>query len=112
GGVAHGRHRDDDGVSRLARGHDPLGDALDPVRVSDRGSTVFLDDEGHGRASTSPVVSTLLVAGSPESTRERRRASLPPRRRQGNGGPPRPAGSAPPPSAARAARRRRASPSG
>jgi hypothetical protein len=35
--------------------HDALGDALDPVRVRDRGSTVLLDDEGHGGLSTSRI---------------------------------------------------------
>ena len=47
GRVAHGGHHDDDVVSGIAGGHDPLGDPLDPVGVLHRRAAVLLHDQAH-----------------------------------------------------------------
>ena len=51
GGITHRRHDHHDLVPRFAGRHDPLRDPLDPIRVSDRRTTVFLHDERHGCAA-------------------------------------------------------------
>ena len=48
GGVAHRGDHDDDVVTVLLRGDDPLGDALHVLGGRDGGTAVLLDDEGHG----------------------------------------------------------------
>ena len=48
GRVAHRGHHDDDVVTVLLRGDDPLGDALHVLGGRDGGTAVLLDDEGHG----------------------------------------------------------------
>src|SRR4051812_6693173 len=48
GRVAHRGDHDDDVVAVLLGSHDPLGDALDVRRSRYGGTTVLLDDQGHG----------------------------------------------------------------
>jgi hypothetical protein len=50
-GVAHCRDDHHDVVAALARHDDPFGDPLDPFGVRDRGTTVLLHHDRHGRAS-------------------------------------------------------------
>ena len=47
GGVAHRGDDDDDLMTRLGGGHDPLRYPLDGGGIGDRGTPVLLDDQAH-----------------------------------------------------------------
>jgi hypothetical protein len=48
-GLAHRRNDDDQALAGVDPRHDPLGDLLDPLGVTDRGSAVLLDYERHAK---------------------------------------------------------------
>ena len=58
--MPHGRDNDANLLSGLRSGYDTLSDEFDPLRVTNRGTTVFLNDKSHKDKITGDSLEAVL----------------------------------------------------